>query len=728
MRFHLFLILCLITRLCSLAQNTSIIVIDKTNKSPLDYAYVQLESLNSKKKLSDYTSEKGLIESPFSIPYTIFVNHMSFENFRDTINQQTDTLFVKLKPLNRKLEEIVLTGQIGSRTVKESVNNIIQITEKEINESASNNLAELLNQESIFDLQIDPALGTQISLQGMQGNNINILIDGIPVLGKKGNQVDLSQLNLNGIERIEIIKGPASVSYGSNSTGGVINLIRKTNDRNKELKLTSYYENIGLQQHTINAQKKINKHILSLDFGAYNFKGFSEDTLRNKEWKSKDQYFGNLNWKYTLKNTKLNFNSYLFKEKIIDLGNDRIPPFNGNTLDHHYHTHRNTNDLRLEHKNKKYIWNGLISYANTKFNKKQYYVDLIADTLSQTTDPTYNAQDNFNAYYSRWEFNYIGWNKTQIQLGAELRNESVEGNKIISGQSKITEHAFFGKVETKWNDWLKTQIGTRIPYHSIYPAPITPSLHLKLTPHTNIQWRNSYTRGFRAPSSKELFMEFIDSSHNIIGNPNLKAEQSHSIQSSINWSKKIGENAYIDIDAESYLNLLEEKISIAQIENSFQYTYYNLKQSKYLGFTLHANARINKSTKIQLGWNHFIVQATDLYEENIPQHNFKINISQDFVKWNSGVRLNWKFKAKSIFQRFENEELVNYEQEAYQLMNISVFKNFPRNNIRINGGVKNLFDVKRINSGAQETIHSSGETLISWGKTYYLQLEWALFK
>ena len=51
----------------------------------------------------------------------------------------------------------------------------------------------------------------------MQGNNVNILIDGIPVLGRKGGQIDLSQINLSSVDRIEILKGPAAVSYGTNS-------------------------------------------------------------------------------------------------------------------------------------------------------------------------------------------------------------------------------------------------------------------------------------------------------------------------------------------------------------------------------------------------------------------------------------------------------------------------------------------------------------------------------
>ena len=100
--------------------------------------------------------------------------------------------------------------------------------QSDIKNSGSIDLAELFGNQALFDLNFDQALGTSVSIQGMQGNNVNIMIDGIPVIGRKGSQIDLSQINLSNIDRIEILKGPASVMYGTNSTGGVINLISKT--------------------------------------------------------------------------------------------------------------------------------------------------------------------------------------------------------------------------------------------------------------------------------------------------------------------------------------------------------------------------------------------------------------------------------------------------------------------------------------------------------------------
>ena len=59
----------------------------------------------------------------------------------------------------------------------------------------------------------------------MSGENVKIMIDGVPVIGRQNGNLDLSQLNLLGIEHVEIIEGPLSVNYGNNALVGTINLI-----------------------------------------------------------------------------------------------------------------------------------------------------------------------------------------------------------------------------------------------------------------------------------------------------------------------------------------------------------------------------------------------------------------------------------------------------------------------------------------------------------------------
>jgi len=98
---------------------------------------------------------------------------------------------------------------------------------KRINSQGAYNLPSLLANELNVRINYDPMLGNSISLQGISGQNIKVMIDGVPVIGREGGNIDLTQINLSSVERIEMVEGPMGVNYGSDAMGGVINIITK---------------------------------------------------------------------------------------------------------------------------------------------------------------------------------------------------------------------------------------------------------------------------------------------------------------------------------------------------------------------------------------------------------------------------------------------------------------------------------------------------------------------
>ena len=73
-----------------------------------------------------------------------------------------------------------------------------------------------------------------MSMQGISGENVKILIDGVPVLGRLDGNIDLSKINLNDVDQIKVIEGPQSVSYGTNGMAGTINIIIKKDQKKKK--------------------------------------------------------------------------------------------------------------------------------------------------------------------------------------------------------------------------------------------------------------------------------------------------------------------------------------------------------------------------------------------------------------------------------------------------------------------------------------------------------------
>jgi vitamin B12 transporter len=125
-----------------------------------------------------------------------------------------------------KEEELVVTPTRSPKPVSQVAENISVITAKEIEEMNYHTLPEVLN--NIPGLQVDmssPWFGTAL-IQGTKQERSIVKIDGVTVNYLSSNTVDFGAIPVQNIERIEIIKGPASSAWGS-SLGGIINIITK---------------------------------------------------------------------------------------------------------------------------------------------------------------------------------------------------------------------------------------------------------------------------------------------------------------------------------------------------------------------------------------------------------------------------------------------------------------------------------------------------------------------
>ena len=104
------------------------------------------------------------------------------------------------------LDQIVLTGQYVPTHVDSSIYLVDVITADELYDFSSQNLSSVLSRQIGFDVFHDPFLGDYIDYQGISGENIKVLIDGVEILGNQNGTIDFSQINLANIEKIESIE------------------------------------------------------------------------------------------------------------------------------------------------------------------------------------------------------------------------------------------------------------------------------------------------------------------------------------------------------------------------------------------------------------------------------------------------------------------------------------------------------------------------------------------
>lgn len=160
-----------------------------------------------------------------------------------------------------QLEDVVITGGYKPGSVKNSVYQVKVISETQIKKIAPSSLQDVLNSQLNFRFSHDNATGgSNLNLLGLSGQYVKILIDGVPMVGRQGvsNEININQVDVNSIERIEIIEGPMSVIYGADALAGVINIITKKNRFMHFLYMQNFMKNLPaknmvmIKEYTIN--------------------------------------------------------------------------------------------------------------------------------------------------------------------------------------------------------------------------------------------------------------------------------------------------------------------------------------------------------------------------------------------------------------------------------------------------------------------------------------------
>lgn len=132
-------------------------------------------------------------------------------------------------PYSEDENQVVITGTRSKEAAGKSVVRVDVVTREEAKRRGATNVGEALAGE--LGMQVNPAaygsIGQPSAAQigGFDRERVLVLQDGERVVGDVGGAVDLAQLSLGGVSRIEIVQGPSSALYGTSAIGGVINVI-----------------------------------------------------------------------------------------------------------------------------------------------------------------------------------------------------------------------------------------------------------------------------------------------------------------------------------------------------------------------------------------------------------------------------------------------------------------------------------------------------------------------
>ena len=123
------------------------------------------------------------------------------------------------------LERVVVTGTRTPKLLASSPVKIDVVDKAEIARLSKGTLRQVLEVMPGVVVRRSQKDGYNVQLNGFNGDHVLVLINGQPIISPTGSSVDLDQISVANIKQIEIVRGAASVLYGSSAMGGVINII-----------------------------------------------------------------------------------------------------------------------------------------------------------------------------------------------------------------------------------------------------------------------------------------------------------------------------------------------------------------------------------------------------------------------------------------------------------------------------------------------------------------------
>ncbi|RXJ88347.1 hypothetical protein CRV01_13085 [Arcobacter sp. CECT 8983] len=485
------------------------------------------------------------------------------------------------------LEKVLVssTTSFGEEKNIDDIQASVQVLNKKtIEKTYARSVPQLLNNK-VLGLNIKDAGSTSsISIRGFDSSHTLILIDGLRRTGKYGS-FDLTSIQLEDIERIEVVRGPMSTLYGADAIAGVINIITKKEKQKDYNKLTFLS---GINQ-TGQRDTYITKFSGAKTFGdvTHNYalemrkkEDFKEDKSQvSTDLKKESRKF--LNYGHTI---KINDNSILTNK--LEYANQNDKGINTSANETYEKEKRYQATSNYKYTGEEFIYDTSLSYgkSDTEVNR---------GTGKETTN---YKQLEFNNYFRHFTTD----NSTNI-LGFGYKKDDIE----VSMYTKdATRDNYFALLQNEYNitDNLTTNIGVRYDDFSDFGSTVNPKLSI-MYKYDNFTFRTGYGEAFKAPSFTNMYSHFTRSRgpfvSDISGNKDLEPEESKTYEFAIAYNKDNLDLKIVHHRSE-LKNLINSYVANTSGFTSY-YTYQNIDKSEINGTELSLSYNFQNGFKFNTG-------------------------------------------------------------------------------------------------------------------------------
>ena len=507
--------------------------------------------------------------------YKIQISAMEFQQIIKNVTVKYDENLIlnfDLTPSENTINEVVISGTLKPVRRLESPVPVEVYSPAFFKKNPSPSIYEALQNINGVRPQLNCGVCNtgDIHINGLEGPYTLVLIDGMPIVSSLSTVYGLSGIPNSLVERIEIVKGPASSLYGSEAVGGLINIITKNTKLapqfSADVFTTSWLEtnvDLGLK---FNLNKKITA-LFGLNYFTYNQKidndkdGFTDVTLSDRisvfqKWNInrqnnriftvasrgvyEDRFGGDVRWEKKYRGGDLIYGESIYTKRGELLANYQLPTnekimlaFSGNV---HFQDSR--------YGSTSYIANQKIAFTQVTWDKKMGKHDLLAGVALR-----YNFYDD---------------------------NTQATQKQGQNNPEKTWLPGIFLQDEKTFNNKHKLLLGLRYDYNSFHGNIFTPRMAYKFKLNDNNIIRVNAGTGFRVVN---LFTEdhaALTGAREVVIVNNLKPEQSVNIN--INYIKKINfENGtFIGVETSVFYTRFSNKIISDYVSDPNKIIYNNI--------------------------------------------------------------------------------------------------------------------------------------------------------
>ncbi len=423
-----------------------------------------------------------------------------------------------------EVEGIVVTATRYPALLKDIPLATVVIDQKTIEAEHPASLSELLQNTGIDIKDYGTGSLATVSIRGVPASGVLVLLDGKPINSVQTGIGDISMIDLNSIERIEIVKGPVSSLYGANALGGVVNIITRKEDRES---ITNWRTRIATTE--LNKPFRTMENFLRFSIPKDRFNYSIEGTKSNRAGLRTNSEFNNFHLKNSLyyKLKKVDFNSDLHITlrdyglpgplPLIDSLHP-IPVFGDSTATSIYDRETDRfiyGSLNLNYRPKENIELSAIPFGNNnsiRYHTRSFYYSEVIE------DYDYNLSTLGINLSMRLDFSLLN-----LVFGIDIRDDTLAAVRM-SPQIGDTSWAAWGRDYGIWftggikpRQRICLTPGLRYDKNTTYGDFFSPHFGLSFEVTSRIWIKSSWGRAFRAPSFNDLYWP-------VYGNKELKPE------------------------------------------------------------------------------------------------------------------------------------------------------------------------------------------------------------